>query len=110
MLRLVLSVASLASVAASSPCVAPCIPPEQIHVSLTGKPGEMVVDWVSSADSSTSVAQVSPMPYGGASFTEAKCNALNRTGGPGNATTGHGKGFGCCGCAPNSATALGPIQ
>ena len=83
--------------------------PEQIHLSLTGKPGEMVIDWISSAPPGTATVLYSEQPWLGVPL-EDECASLNRTGPPQceppNVPQPHGKPpvpACCCGCNPNSA-------
>ena len=55
--------------------------PEQIHLSLTGVPGEMAIDWVSSAPPGTAMVQYSEQPWLGEPLYD-ECKALKETGPP----------------------------
>ena len=55
--------------------------PEQVHLSLSGKLGEMVIDWVSSAPRGTAMVQHSSRPWQGKPLNAA-CTGLNQTGPP----------------------------
>ena len=83
--------------------------PEQIHLSLSGKPGEMVIDWISSAPPGTATVLYSEQPWLGAPLGE-QCATLKQTGPPQceppNVPQPKGKPpvpACCCGCNPNSA-------
>jgi hypothetical protein len=85
--------------------------PEQVHLSLSGKPGEMVIDWVSSAPPGTAMVQHSSRPWQGKPLNAA-CASLNRTGppkcNPPNVPCAPGDCAACCcGCNPNSAHSRG---
>jgi len=87
--------------------------PEQIHLSLTGIPGEMVIDWISSVPAGTATVLYSEQPWLGVPLMDG-CAALKETGPPQceppNVPQPKGKPpvpNCCCGCNPNSAHAEG---